>query len=116
VNAENFVATFPADLEAYKRTGTFTETSVPAGLLKDHSTKEGTWGLIHVVAGRLRYRVTDPRRERLEAVLSPDLPPGVVEPTILHHVEPLGAVQFYVEFYRHAKDRLHTKPNETAME
>jgi len=107
VNAEDTVAALPADLEAYKRTGTFTETSVPAGLLKDHSTKEGTWGLIHVVAGRLRYRVTDARRELLDAVLSPDLPPGVVEPTILHHVEPLGAVQFYVEFYHAQRPLTH---------
>lgn len=91
----------PADLASYKRTPTFTETTIPAGLLHDHSTKDGTWGLIHVEEGRLRYVVTDPRRQRSELVLTPDSAPGIVEPTILHHVEPLGAVRFHVEFLRH---------------
>ena len=87
-------------LESYKRTPTFTENSVPAGLLADHSTKEGVWGLIHVTQGRLRYFITDPRREPEEYVLDPGCEPGVVEPTILHCVEPVGSVKFQVEFLR----------------
>lgn len=90
----------PLGLEAYKRTVLFTEETVPKGLLQDHSTKAGTWGLIHVLAGNLRYRITDPRRSGNEVMLAPDRPPGVVEPTIVHHVEPLGPVRFYVEFHR----------------
>lgn len=90
----------PPGLESYRRTGGFTEVTVPSGLLADHTTKTGTWGLIHVTEGRLRYRVTDPRRAATEIVLSPDQAPGVIEPTILHHVEPLGAVRFHVEFWR----------------
>ena len=65
-----------------------------------HDTKPGTWGLIHVAEGRLRYRVTDPRRAPLDIVLTPADPPGIVEPTIRHHVEPLGPVRFQVEFWR----------------
>jgi tellurite resistance-related uncharacterized protein len=38
----------PEGLQPYKRTATFTEATVPAALLNDHSTKEGAWGLIHV--------------------------------------------------------------------
>jgi tellurite resistance-related uncharacterized protein len=90
----------PNGLEAYKRTPTFTEASVPAGLLREHSTKEGTWGLIHVELGELRYVVADARRPGSERILTPDREPGVVEPTILHRVEPLGSVRFYVEFLR----------------
>jgi len=90
----------PEGAEPYKRTPTFTEVSVPGGLLNDHSTKDGVWGLIHVEKGRLRYVVTDPRKAASERILTPDTPPGVVEPTILHHVAPLGAVCFHVEFYR----------------
>jgi tellurite resistance-related uncharacterized protein len=93
-------AALPAGVAPYKRTPTFTEATVPAGLLHDHSTKEGTWGLIHVEAGRLRYLVTDPTRPPEEAILAPDAPPGVVEPLILHRVEPLGAARFHVEFLR----------------
>ena len=87
-------------LESYKTTPTFTQESVPAGLLADHSTKDGVWGLIHVSRGKLRYCVTDPRRELEERILEPGCEAGVVEPTILHRVEPLGPVEFHVEFLR----------------
>ncbi len=90
----------PQRLESYSRTGTFTEVTVPAGLRRDHSTKEGSWGLIRVEEGVLRYRVTDPRRIQTELELTPETAPGVVEPTILHHVEPVGRVRFHVEFLR----------------
>lgn len=93
-------AALPDGLEPYRRTALFTEVTVPAGLLKDHTTKQGTWGVIHVSAGQLRYRITDPRREPSETLLSGNAAPGIVEPTILHHVEPVGPVQFCVEFHR----------------
>lgn len=91
-------------LESYKRTPTFTENTVPAGLRTDHSTKDGVWGLIHVTQGRLRYFITDPRREPEEYVLDPGTVPGVVEPTILHRVEPIGSLEFQVEFLRAPND------------
>lgn len=90
----------PADVHPYARTAEFTETTVPAGLLRAHTTKAGAWGLIHVLEGRLAYRITDPRRPASETVLTPEAGPGVVEPTILHEVEPRGAVRFFVEFHR----------------
>lgn len=93
-------AQLPENAQPYHRTGNFTQTTVPAGLLKAHSTKEGVWGLIHVLEGRLAYRVIDPRRPRSETILTPDTDRGVVEPTILHEVEPLGAVLFFVEFHK----------------
>ena len=90
----------PEGLAPYRRTPDFTEATLPAALRADHDTKPGTWGLIHVAAGRLCYRVTDPRRAPSERILTPGEPPGVVEPTIRHHVEPLGPVRFHVEFWR----------------
>ena len=90
----------PPNVSPYKRTPDFTETTVPAGLLRAHDTKPGVWGLIHVLEGRLAYRVTDPRRPASETILSPEAEPGVVEPTVLHEIEPLGPVRFYVEFHR----------------
>jgi tellurite resistance-related uncharacterized protein len=92
--------TLPAEIRPYRRTAEFTETTVPAALLKAHTTKDGTWALIHVLAGRLRYRIEDPRRPASEVVLTPETAPGLVEPTILHAVEPQGAVRFFVEFHR----------------
>lgn len=89
--------TLPRDVSSYKRTPEFDETSVPAGLLKAHQTKAGTWGKIVILSGSLRYTILEPERE--EIVLSPSQH-GVVEPTVLHEVAPIGEVKFYVEFYR----------------
>ena len=87
-------------LEPYKRTATFDQHTVPAALLNNHSTKPGVWGLIRVLSGQLRYRITDPRREATEQVLSAAGEPGLVVPTLLHFVEPIGNVEFFVEFWR----------------
>ena len=87
----------PENCFPYKKTPEFDEGSVPKGLLKSHSTKEGTWGKIIVLEGQLRYRVNGAEQE--EFVLDEERF-GVVEPTILHEVKPLGRVRFYVEFCR----------------
>ena len=87
----------PAEVVSYKKTPEFTNETVPKGLLKAHQTKEGTWGKIVVLSGQLQYRILEPELEEL--VLSPELQ-GVVEPTVLHEVAPIGEVNFYVEFYR----------------
>jgi tellurite resistance-related uncharacterized protein len=87
----------PADVAPYRRTGDFTEATVPDALRRRHTTKPGVWGRICIVEGALRYRILEPHVE--EHVLSPEHP-GVVEPEVPHEVEPLGAVRFYVEFLR----------------
>lgn len=81
---------------AYKRTSEFTETTVPAALRKDHSTKAGVWAKINVLEGKLRYRVS---ALDVDMELSPGKL-GIVVPEVLHNVEPLGPVRFFVEFYR----------------
>ena len=89
--------TLPLDVVAYKRTPDFTASTVPAGLLKSHSTKAGTWGTIMVLEGALVYRILEPVMEevRLDATTR-----GIVEPTVKHEVVPEPGVRFYVEFYR----------------
>ena len=85
----------PDTFVPYKRTPEFTQDTVPAGLLRDHSTKRGVWARIVVLEGGLRYTV-----DALE--VSFDLSPeasGVVVPDLLHRVAPLGDVRFYVEFF-----------------
>jgi tellurite resistance-related uncharacterized protein len=94
------VVSLPQDVWPYRKTDVFTQETVPVGLLRSHTTKQGAWALIHVLEGRLAYRIKDPRRPASSVVLTPDDPPGVVEPTVLHDVEPLGPVRFYVEFHR----------------
>ena len=90
----------PTHLHSYKRTPSFTEATVPAGLLGEHATKDGVWGLIHVEKGQLRYVLADPRRGASSVLITADSPPGVVEPTIVHRVQPAGPVRFHVEFFR----------------
>jgi tellurite resistance-related uncharacterized protein len=86
----------PSDFAAYKRTPAFTEATVPQGLLRDHSTKAGVWAQIRVLDGTLRYHVPSLSRQ---FDLTPDAP-GIVIAEVVHHVEPLGPVRFYVEFFR----------------
>jgi tellurite methyltransferase len=86
----------PADAGEYKRTATFTEETVPEGLLRDHRTKSGVWAKIVVEEGRLDYTLESPRRT---FVLTPESP-GVVPPTEPHHVTPAGRVRFHVTFLR----------------
>ena len=87
----------PGNVAPYKRTPVFTEATVPDGLRREHATKAGVWGLIHVESGRLRYEIAG-GGEAVE--LGPGDPPGVIEPEVPHSVTPVGAVQFFVEFHR----------------
>ena len=98
------VMTLPVDARPYRRTEVFTEATIPKALLKAHSTKRDVWALIHVLEGQLAYRINDPARPACNEVLTPDTPPGVIEPAILHEVAPLGPVRFYVEFHRRGQD------------
>ncbi len=86
----------PDDVAAYRKTAEFTENAIPQGLRNDHSTRPGVWGKIHVIEGKLIYRV-DALNTKIE--ISPDVP-GIVIPEIKHHIEPAGAVRFFIEFYR----------------
>lgn len=87
----------PATAVHYKSTPEFTEQTIPAGLLKSHTTAAGVWGRIRVIEGSLRYRITEPLVE--VHLLTPEAP-GVVEPQVRHEVEPVGPVRFCVDFFR----------------
>jgi tellurite resistance-related uncharacterized protein len=87
----------PNTIAAYKRTPEFTEESVPVGLLRAHQTKDSVWAKIVVLEGRLQYTINEPEQE---VFILDESVCGVVEPTVLHEVKPLGSVRFYVEFYR----------------
>jgi tellurite resistance-related uncharacterized protein len=85
----------PEGYAPYRRTDTFTEASVPQGLLQRHATKRGVWALIHVARGALRYEI---EALHSEESLVPGSP-GVVLPEVAHRVTPLGEVEFFVEFW-----------------
>jgi tellurite methyltransferase len=88
---------WPDGFQAYRRTPEFDAETLPSGLRRAHQTRAGVWGRIHVLEGRLRYALEPPRDAVFE--LQPGRE-GTVVPEMRHHVEPLGPVRFFVEFFR----------------
>ena len=86
----------PENVEAYNKSPVFTQDSVPPSLLNDHATKEGVWGVIHVISGELVYTVPSRGSEEILSVGRS----GLVRPAVPHRVQPLGDVSFYVEFWK----------------
>ena len=85
----------PESVRKVRSTPEFSEETVPDGLLNAHQTKEGTWGQIVVVEGKLEYSISEPE----ETIVLDSQTLGIIEPSVFHHVKPMGAVRFYVEFY-----------------
>lgn len=90
--------TLPDNVVSYKKTPDFTAETVPAGLLKDHSTKSGTWGVLTVEKGVVEYTITEPGYEGRHQLDSST--PGVISPLHKHHISAEGDVKFHVTFYR----------------
>ena len=94
----------PSDVVQYsqvpKTPGSFfTADKIPRGLLQDHTTKAGTWGVIRVTTGTLEYTIQEPTRSVHE--ITAESKPGIIEPEVKHHVKALtDDLQFVVEFYR----------------
>ena len=72
------------------------ETTLPAAVRGEHSTKAGVWGLLRVLEGSARLIFHDPHR----VVLVTPGHPGTIPPTLVHHVELDGPARLQVEFYR----------------
>jgi tellurite resistance-related uncharacterized protein len=89
--------TLPEGVAHYKSTPEFTETSIPAGLLRSHSTAAGVWGRITILEGALLYRALEPAVA--EYLLTPGRP-GIIAPQEKHEVAAVGPVRFCVEFHR----------------
>lgn len=86
----------PDGVDLVRRTDTFTDETVPAGLRRAHRVATGVWGRLVVEAGSVTYveEASGARRtlgvgER--QVIAPDTP---------HHVEPGPGAGFHVEFHR----------------
>jgi hemoglobin len=79
----------------YRSTPVFDETSLPAALRRDHSTKAGVWGVIRVIEGSLSLSYADPP---FEQTLSEGAS-ALCLPQQVHSVLPLGAMKMQVDFY-----------------
>jgi len=87
----------PAGLVRTRRTKDFTRDTVPAALLKAHTTRAGTWGLLRVTKGRVRYRLDSPPFTEVVAAAGDAV---VIVPAAPHHIELMDADStFHVEFY-----------------
>ncbi len=79
----------------YRSTPVFDQDSLPGALRREHRTRAGTWGVIRVLAGRLRLHRTEGGEVE---ELSEDCP-GIVAPEQAHWVEPIGPFRMQVDFH-----------------
>jgi tellurite resistance-related uncharacterized protein len=81
--------------QPYRSTAVFDQDSLPAALRREHSTKAGTWGAIHLLDGELRLHIVDP--PQLRHLSQGDT--AVVAPGQVHWVELLGPMQMRIDFH-----------------
>ena len=74
----------------------FDETNFPEALRREHSTKDGTWGLLRVLKGKVRLIFLDTREELLVTAETP----AAIPPQTPHYVRLSGPMKLRVEFYR----------------
>ena len=90
----------PAGFEAYGRSTDFTPDNLPARLQAAHSTKAGTWGLLHVLEGKILYQLEAPFEGEQLAAAGEKI---VIESEVPHRVKFVERGRFFVEFYRKAE-------------
>ena len=87
----------PAGSEAYRTIGPFDARTLPAGLRAEHRLKEGTWGLLTLSEGSLRFVWDDEEGGASDLSAPATL---VVPPQVLHHVEGAGPFVLGIAFHR----------------
>jgi len=87
----------PAGSEAYRTIGPFDARTLPAGLRAEHRLKGGTWGLLTLTEGSLRFVWDDEQGGACDLSAPATL---VVPPQVLHHVEGDGPFTLSIAFQR----------------
>ena len=87
----------PDNVSLFRDLGELDEISIPAGLLKDHSLKEGVWGRLEMLAGSLRFvwAAGEPSGRILSAGDT-----MIIPPTKLHHLELDGDFKLKLALHR----------------
>jgi len=72
-------AELPDGLVVVRTAGPFDDSTLPAGLRRNHRVAASTWGLLRVLEGRVRFSMqTEPPTDReLDAGDDQPIPPGV---------------------------------------
>ncbi|HMO75216.1 MAG TPA: DUF1971 domain-containing protein [Sphingopyxis sp.] len=86
----------PESASCYRRIGPFEADTIPAGLLRRHDLKSGVWGLLHIVAGAVRFRWDDAAGGSRLLVAGDTM---LVPPTVPHHLETGGPVTLTIAFH-----------------
>ncbi|NOY84802.1 MAG: DUF1971 domain-containing protein [Nitrospirae bacterium] len=87
--------TLPENVVKISSTAMMTEETILPGILKNHETRKGRYGLLVVEEGALQFVWEDDGQ-----ILDAD--PGhpiLIFPQKLHHVKLTGKVQFFIAFY-----------------
>ncbi|HPF48054.1 MAG: DUF1971 domain-containing protein [Alphaproteobacteria bacterium] len=87
----------PDIVKPYFKTSLFNYRSVPEKLLSDHNLKKGTWGLLCVEKGEVRYFLAE-QKKPLSLLTEGDC--QVIESQVLHYIRPSKDAEFYIEFYK----------------
>lgn len=87
----------PPGLQRYSQSPVFTPDNLPAALTRAHTTRAGTWGLLRVQAGVLRFTLD--QEPWTEVVLTAGQT-VVIEPQVPHHVQFELPGSFQIEFHK----------------
>jgi tellurite resistance-related uncharacterized protein len=87
----------PYGSAAYRSIGPFDAQTLPAGLRAEHRLKEGTWGLLELTEGSLRF-VWDDEDGGADDLAAPAT--LIVPPQVPHHVEGAGPFSLTIAFHR----------------
>lgn len=89
--------TLPDGVRPYRDSPMFTPDNLPASLQTAHATKAGTWGLLTVHAGLLRYTQDDPPHAQVVLAAGQQV---LIQPQARHHVEFELPGSFQITFCR----------------
>jgi tellurite methyltransferase len=88
-------AEMPEGLRPKRTTATWDAETMPGALRRDHRVAAGTWGLLEVQHGEVRFRAdTSPP---IDVLVTADRPQPI-PPELDHHVEPSADARFRVTF------------------
>ena len=91
--------TLPSNLVPSGATPVFNEDTIPEALQQEHKLAEGTWGVLEVIGGRIRFVDLESLQEKI--ISAPDR--VTIHPVAPHRVVIEGPVEFRIDFFREPK-------------
>lgn len=97
VKISNRASDLPVGAICYWRSGLLDQHNLPAGLMREHRLKEGTWGVLNLRSGAIEFAWDDERGGKVELSAPARM---VVPPAVPHHVDVRGPFTLEIEFHR----------------